>query len=70
MKRLGLKVVVRQIQRTTTSGDDLPSVREALLKLNTALNMLETPGLHKSETLRLRSIIQGVKAYRSSSRTM
>jgi hypothetical protein len=53
MKRLGLKVVVRQIQRTTTSGDDLPSVREALLKLNNALNMLDTLGLSKSETLRL-----------------
>ncbi len=53
MKRLGLKVVVRQIQRTTISNDDLLSVREALLKLNTALNILETMGLSKSETLRL-----------------
>jgi hypothetical protein len=53
MKRLGLKVVVRQIQRITTSNDDLPSVREALLKLNAALNMLDTTGLDKSETLRL-----------------
>jgi hypothetical protein len=53
MKRLGLEVVVRQIQRITTSNDDLPSVREALLKLSSALNMLELPGFSKSETLRL-----------------
>lgn len=65
MKRLGLEVVVCQIQRTTTSNDDdLPSVQDVLLKLSNALEDLETIGLDKSETLRLRSIIQGVKTYK------
>ena len=65
MKRLGLEVVVCQIQRTTTSNDeDLPSVQDVLLKLSKALEDLETFGLDRSETLRLRSIIQGVKTYK------
>jgi hypothetical protein len=63
MVRLGLKVVVRQIQQTTTSNE-LPSVEEALKTLNKALRSLETPGLDQTETLRLRSIIQGVKIYK------
>ena len=63
LKRLGLKVVVQQIPQTTTSND-LPSIEEALEKLNRALTALETPGLDQSETLRLRSIIQGVKTYK------
>ncbi|MCJ7763444.1 SANT/Myb-like DNA-binding domain-containing protein [Candidatus Bathyarchaeota archaeon] len=62
MLRLGLKVVVRQIQQTTTSNE-LLSVEEALQKLNNALVSLETPGLDQAETLRLRSIIQGRKIY-------
>ena len=65
MKRLRLEVVVCQIQRTTTSNDeDLPSVQDVLLKLSKALEDLETFGLDRSETLRLRSIIQGVKTYK------
>ena len=65
MKRLRLEVVVCQIQRTTTSNDeDLPSVQDVLLKLSKALEDLETVGLDRSETLRLRSIIQGVKTYK------
>ena len=62
INRLGLVVVVRQIQQTTTSND-LPSVEVALQKLNDALVSLETPGLDQAETLRLRSIIQGRKLY-------
>jgi len=62
MLRLGLKVVVRQIQQTTTSNE-LLSVEEALERLNNALVSLETPGLDQAETLRLRSIIQGRKIY-------
>ena len=62
MARLGLRVVVRQIQQTTTIKE-LPSVEEALKKLHRALEMLETPGLDQAETLRLRSVIQGVKMY-------
>jgi hypothetical protein len=63
IRRLGLKVVVRQIAHTTTSVEELPSVEEALRTLNKALKSLETPGLDQAETLRLRSIIQGVKIY-------
>jgi hypothetical protein len=62
IKRLGLVVVVRQIQQTTTSND-LPSIEKALQKINDALVSLETPGLDQAETLRLRSIIQGRKMY-------
>ena len=62
INRLGLVVVVRQIQQTTTSNK-LPSVEVALQKLNDALVSLETPGLDQAETLRLRSIIQGRKLY-------
>ena len=56
------EVVVRPIQQTTTSKK-LPSVEKTLQKLNDALVSLETPGLDQAETLRLRSIIQGVKMY-------
>jgi len=63
LKRLGLEVVVPQIPLTTTS-DDLPSIKEVLEKLNDALTALETVGLDQNETLRLRSIIQGVKTYK------
>lgn len=67
--RLGLDVVVQaKQQRTTTSSltlpADLPSVEEALKTLSAALKALETPGLDQAETLRLRSIIQGVKIYK------
>jgi len=62
INRLGLVVVVQQIPQMTTTND-LPSVEKALQKLNDALVSLETPGLDHSETLRLRSIIQGRKLY-------
>ena len=62
INRLGLKVVVLQNPKTTTSND-LPSVEKALQKLNDALVSLETPGLDHAETLRLRSIVQGRKVY-------
>jgi hypothetical protein len=64
LKRSGLKVVVRQISLTTTSNDELPSVEEALRKLNSALAALGTEGLDPAETLRLRTIIQGLKIYK------
>ena len=44
--------------------EEMPSVEEALKKLCAALKALETPGLEKSEVLRLRSIISGVKTYK------
>jgi hypothetical protein len=62
ISRLKLVVVVRQIHTTTTTNE-LPSVEEALQKINAALDSLETPGLDQAETLRLRSIIQGRKMY-------
>ena len=44
--------------------EELPSVEEALKKLSAALTALETPGLDKSEVMRLRAIIQGAKVYK------
>jgi len=43
---------------------ELPSVEEVLKTLAAALKMLETPGLEKSEVLRLRGIIAGCKIYK------
>jgi hypothetical protein len=65
-------VVVDQREKnlcSTTSSElvlpqELPSVEEALKKLSAALNALETPGLEKSEVMRLRAIIQAVKVYK------
>ena len=67
--RLGLEVVVHsESQRTTTTSlklpPDLPSIEDMLKKMSAALTALETPGLDPAETLRLRSIIQGVKIYK------
>lgn len=67
--RLGLEVVVHSESHGTTTSSltlpsELPSVEEALKTLSGALKALETPGLEQSETLRLRSIIQGVKIYK------
>ncbi len=67
--RLGLEVVVQgKSERTTTTNlqlpSDLPSIEEELKKLSAALTALEQPGLEQAETLRLRSIIQGVKIYK------
>jgi hypothetical protein len=39
-------------------------VEEALKLLNAALRALDVPGLDKSETLRLRNIIHGVRTYK------
>jgi hypothetical protein len=68
--RLGLEVVVQteKSQRTTTSASwvlpgELPSIEEELKVLAAALKSLETPNLDKTEVLRLRGIIQGVKVY-------
>jgi hypothetical protein len=43
---------------------ELPSVEETLKTLSAALKALETPGLEKSEVLRLRGIISGCKTYK------
>ena len=67
--RLGLEVVgAAKFCPTTTSklnlNADLISVEEALKLLNGALKALDTPGLDKDETLRLRTVIQGVRIYK------
>ncbi|MCW4002417.1 MAG: hypothetical protein NWE95_00685 [Candidatus Bathyarchaeota archaeon] len=67
--RLGLEVVVHsESQRTTTTSlvlpSELPSIEEQLKVLSAALKALDQPGLEQAETLRLRSIIQGVKIYK------
>jgi DNA-binding Lrp family transcriptional regulator len=70
IRRLGLEAVVqKKIVCSTTSSElvlpqELPSVEETLKKLSAALNALETPGLEKSEVMRLRAIIQAVKVYK------
>jgi hypothetical protein len=43
---------------------ELPSVEDTLKKLSAALKALETPGLDKSDVLRLRGIIAGCKVYK------
>ena len=42
---------------------ELPSVEEKLKTLIAALNDLDTPNLDRTNVLRLRTIIQGVKVY-------
>jgi hypothetical protein len=70
IRRLGLEVVVqKKFVCSTTSSEltlpqELPSVEQALKTLSAALTALEMPGLEKSEVIRLRAIIQGVKVYK------
>jgi hypothetical protein len=45
--------------------EELPSVEEALKILAAALKALETPGLSKTEVMRLRSVIQAASAYQA-----
>jgi hypothetical protein len=65
-----LEVVDEEMQNlsTTTSKlelpEEMPSVEEALKILCAALKALVTAGLDRSEVLRLRNIISGVKTYR------
>jgi hypothetical protein len=68
LRRLGLKVVTLEKSWGTTTSElilpeELPSVEEALKKLAAAMNALETPGLSKTEIMRLRSLIQATGAY-------
>ena len=75
MKRMNLKPkqveddhdVANQLRTPSTSlelPEDLPSVEEQLRVLAGALKALQIPELEKSEILRLRAIIGGVKAYK------
>ena len=43
---------------------ELPTIEETLKVLAAALKALETPGLDKTEVLRLRGIISGCKTYK------
>ena len=69
--RLGLEVVDESEKNTpsTTTFDklvlpvELPSIEEELKTLVGALKGLEAPNLDKTDVLRLRGIIQGVKVY-------
>ena len=68
MNRLNLKEVGYGIHDPSSSRldlpDDLPSVEEALHVLCKALDDLNQKGLDQNETLRLRTVIQGVKIYK------
>lgn len=70
IRRLGLEVVEQTIFLCSTTSSELvlpqelPSVEETLKTLSAALTALETPGLEKSEVMRLRAIIQGAKVYK------
>ena len=69
--RLDLEVVDESEKNTpsTTTFDklimpiELPSIEQELKILVEALKRLETPNLDKTDVLRLRGIIQGVKVY-------
>jgi hypothetical protein len=72
MKLARLEVEVVQGEKTMRSTStcaswalprELPSIEEELKVLAAALKALETPNLDKTEVLRLRGIIQGVKVY-------
>jgi hypothetical protein len=69
IERLGLEVVDEEKHNlsTTTSlelPEELPSVEETLIKLSAALAVLEKPGLEKTDIMRLRNMILGVKVYK------
>ena len=69
--RLDLEVVDASEKNTSSTTsldklilpDELPSIEEELKTLVGALKGLETPKLDKTDVLRLRLIIQGVKVY-------
>ena len=70
LRRMGLKVVTLQkTVGTTTSAselimpEELPSVEEALKELAAAMNALKTPGLSKTEIMRLRTLVQTSSLY-------
>jgi hypothetical protein len=69
LQRIGLKVVLQGATNgTTTSAEfivpkELYNVEEALGVLAGAMKALQTPGLAKTEVLRLRSLIQAASVY-------
>ena len=72
LQRIGLKVVQQSESNWTTSStaaseiivpEELFSVEEALGMLAGAMKALQTPGLSKTEVMRLRSLIQAASVY-------
>ena len=71
MKLARLEVVVqgeKNMRSTSTTANlvlppELPSIEEKLKVLAAALTALETQNLDRTEVLRLRGIVQGVKVY-------
>jgi hypothetical protein len=72
LQRIGLKVVQQGKSNWTTTSTsaseislpkDLYSVEEALGMLAGAMKALQTPGLSKTEVLRLRCLIQAASVY-------
>ena len=69
--RLGLEVVTGENSGVTTTSrldalplpDELPSVEEQLKVLVAALDALRSSKVEKTDVLRLRAIIQGVRIY-------
>lgn len=68
LQRLGLVVVPKKIGETTTNElklpPELPTVEEALKMLASPMNALGQLGLTKTDILRLRGVVQAVKAYK------
>jgi hypothetical protein len=72
IRRLGLVVVDRKKKNscsTTTAAklvlpNELFSVEEVIKELHAAVAGLKTPGLNKTEVMRLRGIIAGCKVYK------
>lgn len=66
-RRLGLKVVTAKNFGATTSElimpEELLSVEEALMELVAAMNALKTPGLSRTDVMRLRTLIQTSNMY-------
>jgi hypothetical protein len=62
IQRLGLKVVQQRESNGTTATSELilpkelPTVKEALMLLAGAMEALKTPGLSKTEVMRLKSL--------------
>lgn len=72
LQRIGLKVVQQSDSNWTTTSTaaseiilpkELYSVEEALGMLAGAMKVLQTPGLSKTEIMRLRSLIQAASVY-------
>ncbi len=69
LQRIGLKVVQQCGSNGTTSSceivlpEELYNVEEALGMLAGAMKALQTPGLSKTEVMRLRSLIQASSVY-------